>query len=114
MSATAIIRMPGEGKEVRLAGKPMTFFVTGQDTKHTSMFDWTWCSRFSASSRLRDLNILAMKIAIARRTKDIVAHDAPILSQSANPGPDEIFGNDSIAAGCREARITEQGSKTNA
>ena len=41
MSAKAVIRMPGEGKEVTLAGKPMTFLVTGEDTKHTSMFDWT-------------------------------------------------------------------------
>ena len=41
MSAKAVIRMPGEGKEVMLAGKPMTFLVTGGDTKHTSMFDWT-------------------------------------------------------------------------
>ena len=41
MSAKAVIRMPGEGKEVTLAGKPLVFLVTGQDTKHTSMFDWT-------------------------------------------------------------------------
>jgi len=41
MSAKAVIRMPGEGKEVTLAGKPMTFLVTGEDTNHTSMFDWT-------------------------------------------------------------------------
>ena len=47
MSARAVIRMPGEGKEVRLAGKPMTFLVTGEDTKHTSMFDWTLPPGFS-------------------------------------------------------------------
>jgi quercetin dioxygenase-like cupin family protein len=47
MSAKAIIRMPGEGKEVTLAGKPMTFLVTGADTKHTSMFDWTLPPGFS-------------------------------------------------------------------
>jgi quercetin dioxygenase-like cupin family protein len=42
MSAKAVIRMPGEGKEVRtLAGKPMRFLLTGQDTRHTSMFDCT-------------------------------------------------------------------------
>ena len=40
MSAKAVIRMPGEGKKVlTLAGRPMTFLVTGEDTKHTSMFD---------------------------------------------------------------------------
>jgi quercetin dioxygenase-like cupin family protein len=41
MSAKAVVRMPGEGKQVSLAGKPLVFLVTGQDTKHTSMFDWT-------------------------------------------------------------------------
>src|SRR6266705_3547360 len=40
MSAKAVIRMPGEGKKVRtLAGRPMTFLLTGEDTKYTSMFD---------------------------------------------------------------------------
>ena len=39
MSKKAVIRMPGEGKQVSLAGKPLVFLVTGQDTKHTSMFD---------------------------------------------------------------------------
>jgi len=47
MSAKAVIRMPGEGKEVTWAGKPMTFLVTGEDTKHTSMFDWTLPPGFS-------------------------------------------------------------------
>jgi quercetin dioxygenase-like cupin family protein len=41
MSAKAVVRMPGEGKQVSFAGKPLVFLVTGQDTKHTSMFDWT-------------------------------------------------------------------------
>src|SRR5260370_7432455 len=47
MNVKAVIRMPGEGKEVRLAGQPMTFLVTGNDTKHTSMFDWTLPAGFS-------------------------------------------------------------------
>src|SRR5882757_2376863 len=47
MSAKAVIRMPGEGKEVTLAGQPMVFLVTGADTKHTSMFDWTLPAGFS-------------------------------------------------------------------
>jgi len=42
MSAKAVIRMPGEGKEVRtLAGKPMRFLVTGEETRNASMFDCT-------------------------------------------------------------------------
>jgi quercetin dioxygenase-like cupin family protein len=47
MRAKAVIRMPGEGKEVMLAGQPMVFLVTGEDTKHTSMFDWTLPPGFS-------------------------------------------------------------------
>ena len=47
MSAEAIIRMPGQGKEVSLSGHPMAFLVTGDDTKHTSMFDWTIPPHFS-------------------------------------------------------------------
>jgi quercetin dioxygenase-like cupin family protein len=47
MSAKAVIRMPGEGREIALAGKPLVFLVTGQDTRHTSMFDWTLPAGFS-------------------------------------------------------------------
>ena len=47
MSAKAVIHMPGEGKTVTLAGKPLKFLVTGTDTKHTSMFDWTLPPGFS-------------------------------------------------------------------
>ncbi len=47
MSAKAVIRMPAEGHGVTLAGQPMVFLLTGADTKHTSMFDWTLPSGFS-------------------------------------------------------------------
>jgi quercetin dioxygenase-like cupin family protein len=47
MSAKAVIRRPGEGKELTLAGKPLAFLVTGADTNHTSMFDWTVPAGFS-------------------------------------------------------------------
>ena len=47
MGATAVIRMPDENKGVKLAGKPLVFLVTGEDTKHTSMFDWTLPPGFS-------------------------------------------------------------------
>ena len=47
MSAKAVIRMPGTGKEVSLAGQPLAFLVTGQDSKHTCMFDWTVPAGFS-------------------------------------------------------------------
>jgi len=47
MSASAVIRTPGEGKKVVLAGKPLAFLVTGQDSKHNCMFDWTLPPGFS-------------------------------------------------------------------
>jgi quercetin dioxygenase-like cupin family protein len=47
MSPEATIRMPGEGKELTMAGKPLAFLVTGADTKHTSMFEWTVAPGFS-------------------------------------------------------------------
>jgi quercetin dioxygenase-like cupin family protein len=47
MSNKAVIRRPGEGKYIRLAGHPMTFLITGTDTRHTSMFEWTIPAGFS-------------------------------------------------------------------
>lgn len=47
MKAQAVIRMPGEAEGVSLAGHPMGFLVTGADTRHTSMFDWTIPPRFA-------------------------------------------------------------------
>lgn len=47
MSAKAVIRKPDAGEVVTLAGKPLFFLVTGRDTKHTSMFDWTVPAGFS-------------------------------------------------------------------
>ena len=47
MNASAVIRKAGEGEGVSLAGQPLRFLVTGQDTKHTSMFHWTVAPGFS-------------------------------------------------------------------
>jgi quercetin dioxygenase-like cupin family protein len=47
MSAKAVIRRPGEGNELTLAGQPLALLVTGTDSKHTSMFDWTVPAGFS-------------------------------------------------------------------
>lgn len=37
----AIVRAPDDNTGVVLRGEPMAFLVTGANTKHTSMFDWT-------------------------------------------------------------------------
>jgi quercetin dioxygenase-like cupin family protein len=47
MNARAVIRKAGEGEGVRLAGQPLVFLVTGESTKHTSMFHWTVAPGFS-------------------------------------------------------------------
>ena len=47
MNGKAVIRKPGEGERVTLAGQPLVFLVTGESTKHTSMFDWMVPARFS-------------------------------------------------------------------
>jgi len=47
MSATPVIRMPDENKGVMLRGHPMVFLVTGENTKHTAMFDWTIPAEFA-------------------------------------------------------------------
>jgi quercetin dioxygenase-like cupin family protein len=41
MNAKAVIRMPGEGKQVILAGQPLAFLVTEADSKYNSMFELT-------------------------------------------------------------------------
>ena len=47
MPLKAVIRKLQDDKGVMLAGKPMAFLVTGEHTKHTSMFDWTLPARFA-------------------------------------------------------------------
>lgn len=40
MSREPVIRKPGEGKSVIMKGDPLAFLVTGEATRHTSMFEW--------------------------------------------------------------------------
>jgi quercetin dioxygenase-like cupin family protein len=47
MSDRPVIQMPGEAKGVILSDQPLAFLVTGEDTRHTSMFEWTIAPRFS-------------------------------------------------------------------
>lgn len=47
MNRKAVIRLPGEAEGVMLSGHKLAFLVTGNDTKHTSMFDWVIPPRFS-------------------------------------------------------------------
>jgi quercetin dioxygenase-like cupin family protein len=47
MNTQAVIRKAGQGEKVNLAGQPLVFLVTGESTKHTSMFHWTVAPGFS-------------------------------------------------------------------
>ena len=47
MSTQAVVRRAGEGQSITLAGQPLVFLVTGESTKHTSMFHWTVAPGFS-------------------------------------------------------------------
>ena len=55
MNARAVIRRAGEGEGVTLAGQPLVFLVTGENTKHTSMFHWTVASGFSTGLHVHDV-----------------------------------------------------------
>ena len=46
MERMPVIRMPEETMGVTLKTHPMAFLVTGPQTRHTSMFDWTIPPRF--------------------------------------------------------------------
>ncbi|MBN9454372.1 MAG: cupin domain-containing protein [Bosea sp.] len=52
MNAAPVIRMPGQTRGVTLRGYPMAFLVTGEDTKHTSMFDWTIPAGFATGQHV--------------------------------------------------------------
>lgn len=52
MNAAPVIRMPGQSRGVTLRGYPMAFLVTGEDTKHTSMFDWTIPAGFATGQHV--------------------------------------------------------------
>ena len=55
MNARAVIRRAGEGEGVTLAGQPLVLLVTGESTKHTSMFHWTVASGFSTGLHVHDV-----------------------------------------------------------
>lgn len=52
MNAKPVVHRPGETGGVVLRGHPMVFLVTGADTRHTSMFDWTIPPGFATGRHL--------------------------------------------------------------
>jgi len=55
MSTRAVIRRAGQAEAVSLAGLPLVFLVTGERTKHTSMFHWTVAPGFSTGLHVHEI-----------------------------------------------------------
>lgn len=47
MTERATIYLPGEGKEVRLAGAPLRYLATSENSKYACVFEWTVAPGFS-------------------------------------------------------------------
>lgn len=96
MSAKAIVRRPGEGKEVTLAGKPLVFLVTGQDTKHTSMFDWTLPAGFSTGRhvhRVQEETFYVLEGECEWQVGDQLVHASPGTYVFIPPGVPHNIAN---------------------
>lgn len=96
MSAKAVIRMPGEGKQVILAGHPLAFLVTGDDTKHTSMFDWTLPSGFSTGlhvHRVQEETFYVLEGECRWEVGEQLVHAVPGTYVFIPPGVPHNIGN---------------------
>ena len=80
MSAAPVIRMPDENKGVTLRGHPMVFLVTGEDTRHTSMFDWTIPAGFATGRhvhRVQEETFYVLEGECEWHVGDRVVHATP-------------------------------------
>jgi len=96
MSANAIIRIPGEGKEVTLAGQPMAFLVTGEASKHTSMFEWTVPAGFSTGlhvHRVQEETFYVLEGECEWQVGDRLVHAKPGTYLFIPPGVPHNIGN---------------------
>jgi quercetin dioxygenase-like cupin family protein len=55
MSVHVVIRTPDDKRGVTLGGHPMVFLVTGENSKHTSMFDWTIPAGFATGLHIHQV-----------------------------------------------------------
>jgi quercetin dioxygenase-like cupin family protein len=104
MSAKAVIHMPGEAKGVTLSGHPMGFLVTGDDTKHTSMFDWTIPAGFSTGlhiHRVQEETFFVLEGECQWQIGDQKIHAAPGTYVFIPPGVPHNIAN----GGNKPARV---------
>ena len=96
MGAKAVIRMPYEGKRVTLAGQPLAFLVTGQDTRHTSMFEWTVPAGFSTGlhvHRTQEETFYVLEGDCEWQIGDELVHAKPGTYVFIPPGVPHNIGN---------------------
>lgn len=104
MSARPVIRMPDEHKGVMLRGHPMVFLVTGDDTRHTSMFDWTIPPGFATGlhvHRVQEETFYVLEGVCQWRVGETVIHAEPGTYLFVPPGAPHDIAN----VGDRPARV---------
>ena len=88
--------MPGGGKEVTLAGQPMVFLVTGENSKHTCMFDWTVPAGFSTGlhvHRVQEETFYVLEGECEWRVGDQLVRAKPGTYLFIPPGVPHNIGN---------------------
>jgi len=104
MGRKAIIRRPGEGRSIKLAGHPMAFLVTGNDTRHTSMFEWTIPPGFSTGlhvHRVQEETFYVLEGKCDWQIGDERVHATPGTYLFLPPGVPHNIGN----ASAKVARV---------
>jgi quercetin dioxygenase-like cupin family protein len=104
MSAAPIIRMPAENHGVALRGQPMVFLVTGRNTKHTSMFDWTIPAGFATGlhvHRVQEESFYMLEGECEWRVGDRVVRASPGTYLFIPPGVPHDIAN----VGAKPARV---------
>jgi len=96
MSANAVIQMPGKGKQVRLAGQPMAFLLTGELSKYTCMFDWTLPAGFSTGlhvHRVQEETFYVLEGECEWQVDGQIVHARPGTYLFIPPGVPHNIGN---------------------
>ena len=98
MSTAAVVRMPGEGKEVTLGGKPLVFLLTGKDSKHSCMFEWTIPASFFTGlhvHRVQEETFYVLEGECKWQIGDRMIHATPGTYVFIPPGVPHNIGNGS-------------------
>ncbi len=88
--------MPGEGRAVTLAGQPMAFLVTGENSKHTCMFEWTVPAGFSTGlhvHRVQEETFYVLEGNCEWKVGDQLVHARPGTYLFIPPGVPHNIGN---------------------